>query len=256
MRGVKVGAITSFGFSQQRPRAVEVFIAVDPQTPVRETTGAVVERNILTGLATLQLVNAGEDSPLLTQAPPSERYPVIGEGKSNMEHVSQSLDQLVQHADETMRSLNAILSPDNRAALTDVLRNVRRATQHADATLAKADAALVSFGRTSDEVRNLAHSVADDAQNLTARYDSVGAEATAALGDARDMLRRIGNDADHVAQRADEALDGSGEEVRETARSLRAAADSIAIAAGRLRNPQQAIFGPAAEALGPGERER
>jgi len=256
MRGVKVGAITSFGFSQQRARAVEVFIAVDPHTPVREATGAVVERNILTGLATLQLVNPGEDSPLLSEAPAGERYPVIREGKSNMEHVSQSLDQLVQHADETMQSLSAMLSPDNRAALADVLRNVRRVTEHADATLAKADAALVSFARTSDDVRNLTHSVNNDARKLAERYDALGAEAMATLGDVRGTVRRVGDDAGRVAQRADEALTVSADEVRDTARSLRSAADSIATAASGLRNPRQVIFGPAMEALGPGERER
>jgi len=127
--GFEALATTSLGLANSLGRA--------------DGTGAVVERNILTGLATLQLVNPGEDSPLLSEVPAGERFPVIREGKSNMEHVSQSLDQLVEHGDATMQSLTALLSPDNRAALGDVLRNMRRVTEHADATLAKADAALV-----------------------------------------------------------------------------------------------------------------
>jgi len=46
MRGIKVGAITSLRFASDRPNAVEVVIAVAPDTPVRESTGAVVERNL------------------------------------------------------------------------------------------------------------------------------------------------------------------------------------------------------------------
>src|SRR5512138_3663146 len=76
MRGVKIGSIASFRFSPKRPRAVEVFIAVDPHAPVRANTRAVVDRNMLTGLATLQLVGGRDEDPLLGVAQPGEPYPV------------------------------------------------------------------------------------------------------------------------------------------------------------------------------------
>ncbi|HXX83267.1 MAG TPA: MlaD family protein [Casimicrobiaceae bacterium] len=253
MRGIKVGAITSLRFATDRPNAVEVVIGVAPDTPVRQSTEAVVERNLLTGLATLSLINSTENSPLLSQAPQGEPYPVIGEGQSQMQHVSQSVDQLVAHADETMRSISSVLSPENRTALSDTIANLRVASRHLDATLTKADTSLVSVGHAGDEVRRLASSLALDVQTLTSRYDGLGAEATITVGEARSALARVAGDADRLTQRADTFLVGTGDELRETARSLRAAADSVATAAGRLRNPQQAILGPVNEALGPGE---
>jgi len=198
-------------------------------------------------------VNSTESSPLLVQPPAGQPYPVIAEGQSQMQHLSQSVDQLAAHADETMQSINSVLSPENRAALSDTIANLRVASRHLDATLAKADTALVSVGHAGDEVRSLATSLAANVHTLTSRYDGLGAEATITVGEARGAIARIAADADRLTQRADTFLVGSGDELRDTARSLRGAADAVATAAGRLRNPQQAILGPVNEALGPGE---
>jgi phospholipid/cholesterol/gamma-HCH transport system substrate-binding protein len=253
MRGVKIGSITNFRFSPQHPAAVEVFIAVDAGTPVRQSTTAVVERNILTGLASLQLINGTEDSPLLIETPPHEPYPVIAEGQSPLQHLSQSIDQLAAHADETMQNLNSVLSPSNRAALTVILSNMRETSSHLDATLMNADKAMTSFARAGDEVRGLAASLAVDAQTLTTRYDTLGSEATATVNETRHAVHRIADDADRLALRIDAFLDDGDDEVRDTTRSLRAAADAVGATAGRLRNPRHVIFGPPAAALGPGE---
>jgi phospholipid/cholesterol/gamma-HCH transport system substrate-binding protein len=256
MRGVKIGSIVSFRFAPQRPRAIEVFIAVDPNAPVRSDTRAVVDRNILTGLATLQLVGGKEASALLTEAPTGEPYPVIAEGESEQEHISQSLDQLVRHADEAFRDVTATLSPGNRAALEQSLRNVRDATRHADATLARADAALGAMQGASDEVRRLGRSLDDDARRLTDRYDALGAEATATVAQARETIGRVGDVVESAAQRADTAIATGGDEVRDAGRAVRSAADSVGGAAGRLRDPRQAVFGPVEGELGPGEGGR
>ncbi len=81
------------------------------------------------GPGALQLVSAREDSPLLTEAPSGEPCPVIAEGESEQEHISQSLDQLVRRADAAFREVGATLSQGNRAALEQSLRNVRDATR-------------------------------------------------------------------------------------------------------------------------------
>ena len=253
MRGVKVGTIVSFRFSPQRSRAVEVFIAVDPNAPVRTDTRAVVDRNILTGLATLQLVGGKEDSPLLGEAPAGEPHPIIAEGESEQEHISNSLDQLVRRADEAFRDVSATLSPGNRAALEQTLVNVRDATRHADATLAKADAAFGALREAGVEVARLGRSLDENTRRLTERYDDVGVEAAATLVQARESVRRTGEAIESAAQRADVAIASGGDELRDAGRAVRSAADSVGGTAGRLRDPRQAIFGPVEGELGPGE---
>lgn len=256
MRGMKVGSVTGFRFSSDRPGAVEVFITLDPATPVRRSTQATVQRHLITGLATVRLANTTEDSPLLAGALPGESPPVIAEGESPMQQVSETLTQLAEHADETMQRLNTTLSPENQAALSEALGNLRRLSRRADETFAKADAALDSFGKAADDVRALARSVAGDARTLTARYDQLGSEATVSVREVAEAARKLSADADRLTQRTEALLTGSDEELRATAQALRSAADSVGAAAGRLRHPGQAIFGPAEGALGPGEGAR
>jgi phospholipid/cholesterol/gamma-HCH transport system substrate-binding protein len=256
MRGIRVGSVSSFRFSSNANGAVEVIIAVDPTTPVRISTSATAERHLVTGLATVRLANATEQSPLLVDAPPGEPYPVIHEGESALQQVSETLTQLAQHADETMRRLNATLSPENVAAFTETMDNLRKASRKAEGTLAKADAALGSMGHAADDVRTLASSIQGDARKLTERYDKLGSEATVSVGEVSDAVRRISADVSRLSQRAEVLLSGGDEELRDAARSVRFAADSLGAAAGRLRDPRQVIYGPPEGALGPGEHAR
>lgn len=256
MRGVKVGSIVSFRISPERSHVVEVLIAVDPRTPVRVDTRAVVDRNMLTGLATLQLVGGKEDSALLTAAANGEPYPVIAEGESEEEHISRSLDQLVRRADEAFREVAATLSPANRAALEQSLRNFGDASRHADATLAKADAAFDALRQAGEEAHRLGRSLDDDARRLTQRYDQLGAEATGTVVQARESIRRVGEAVEAAAQRAEATIANGGDEVRDTGHAVRAAADSVGSTADRLRDPRQAVLGPVADELGPGEGGR
>ena len=256
MQGMKVGSVTGFRFSATRKGAVEVFISVDPETPIRASTSATTERHLVTGLATVRLANATEDSPLLAEAPPGEPLPVIKEGESPMQQMSATLTQLAQRADETMRRLNATLTPENIAAFSESLDNLRRVSRRAEATLSKADTALGSVGSAATEVRNLAGAIEGDARTLTQRYANLGSDAAASVGEIRDAVRKLSADVSRLSKRADELLAGGNEELRDTARSVRNAADSLGAATGRLRDPRQMIYGPPEGGLGPGEKAR
>ncbi len=249
MRGMKVGSVTGFRFSANGKGAVEVFIAVDPGTPVRLSTSATTERHLVTGLATVRLSNSTEESPLLVEAPPNEPYPVIKEGEAPQQQISETLTQVAQRVDETMRRLNATLTPENVAAFTESLDNLRRASR-------RADAAVSSVGGAADEVRALAASIKADARTLTERYAALGSDATASAAEIREAVRRMSADVNRLSQRTEALLASGDEELRDTARAVRSAADSLGAAAGRLRDPRQVIYGPAEGSLGPGEQPR
>ena len=78
---------------------------MDATAPVRRSTHAVVDRNLITGLASIRLVTLQEDSPLLTEA-----HAAIPEGESQLQQFSQTMSQLAQRADETMQRVSATLS--------------------------------------------------------------------------------------------------------------------------------------------------
>jgi phospholipid/cholesterol/gamma-HCH transport system substrate-binding protein len=256
MQGMKVGSVTGFRFSSTRKGAVEVFVSLDPGTPVRKSTTATTERHLVTGLATVRLANGTEDSPLLEETPEGEPYPVIEEGGSPMQQMSDTVTLLAQRADDTMRRLNATLTPENIAAFGEIIENLRKVSRRVDGVLAKADATIVSVGGAADEVRALSAAIKADAATLTQRYATLGADATDTLGEIREAVRKMSADVDRLSKRTDALLATGDEELRDTARAVRSAADSLGAAAGRLGYPRQVIYGPPEGGLGPGEKTR
>ncbi len=255
MRGIKVGSVTSFRISVGRPGTVEVIIRVDETTPVRQSTRAEVERHLLTGIASIRLVNADEDSPPLTAVQPDEQYPLIAEGESEYK-IAESMAHVALRADEALKRINRTLSDENLAAINDILANLRRISANVDRSLAGLDRTLASMGRAADEVRTLSAGVAGDARRLAARYDKLGEESTVAMRDISASVRRVSDDVARLSGRADALFADGSVELRATAQELRSAADSLGATARRLGDPGKFIFGPPAGSLGPGEAAR
>jgi phospholipid/cholesterol/gamma-HCH transport system substrate-binding protein len=253
MRGIRIGTVTGFRISTWRSGAVEVVIRVDGSAPVRQSTQAVVERHIVTGIASILLINFTEDSPPLTQVPPGEVYPVIAEGESQLQQVSQSLQELAQRATETMQRVSTTLSPENQRALTALLENLNRLAYNANRGLADLDRTIASVGAAAEEVRALSRGLGDDASRLTARYDQLGDEATVAAREAAAAMRQVSADVARISQRVDALLASGDVELRVTAQELRATADSLGAVARRLNDPRTVLWGPPEGGLGPGE---
>ncbi len=253
MKGIRVGAVTGFSFSAQKSGTVEVVIGIDPTTPVKESTRAVVDRNLITGLATIRLQNTKEDSPALRRPAPGERDLVIGEGASQLQQFSETANELAQRADETMRRLNTLLSNENQAALAETLANLRSLSRNADGALTRADTAMASIGRTAESVRTATVAMSADVHRLTDRYDSLGAQATTTLRDASVAVRQVSGDVAQLSRQAESLLIDTQAEVTLTGQQLRGTADAVGLAARKFRDPRATLFGPGEASLGPGE---
>jgi len=237
-----------------------VVVRVYDAAPVRSSTKAVVERQLVTGLASIRLVTENEDSPLLATAPEAEPYPVIAEGESDFEHLSQSVNQLALKAGDTLGRLNAMLTDENRASFSRALANFERLSVTAerglrglDRTLAALDTTLVSVEGASGQIQTLGEDLSKHAGVLAERYDELGKESGAAVRDVRASVERMAQDVARLSARADTLLAASGAEIGDTAHELRIAARSLGAAARRFREPRSILFGPVAAEMGPGE---
>lgn len=253
MQGIKVGSVSAFRISSRRPGSVEVVIRVNENTPVRESTLATVERHLLTGIASIRLVNVEEKSPLLTKVLPDEQFPLISEGDSDYARISESMTQVVQRADETMRRINLFLNEENRVALGGLLSNLQRVSGNMERTMAALDGALAAMGGAANEVRSMTAAVAADARRLIARYDALGEDSSVAAKEVTAAVRQISADVTRLSGRMDALVADGNLELRVTAQELRTTASALGTAARRLNDPGRALFGPTAGSMGPGE---
>ncbi|MEO7334999.1 MAG: MlaD family protein [Caldimonas sp.] len=256
MKGIRVGAVTGFSFSSSRPGTVEVVIGIEPSTPVRQSTRAVVDRNLITGLSSIRLLNLDETSAALTQPPAGESHRVIAEGESQLQQFSETINQLAQRADETMRRINTTLSDTNEAAFAETLDNLRLVLKGANDTVPKLNSALVSVTAAATSLRSVGATVTGDVHRLANRYDAVGAETSTALRDVAGSVKQVGTQVAKLTDRADGLLADSSVELRVTAQQLRSAADAIGSTARKLGDPRAALLGPSDGNRGPGEERR
>ncbi|HEU5294229.1 MAG TPA: MlaD family protein [Burkholderiaceae bacterium] len=254
MRGIRVGSVRGFRFSQDRPGTVEVSFGVDSGVPVLESTRAVVERNFITGLATIRLQNLSEDSPPL-QPPDNSDAAVIAEG-SEVQQFAETFNHLAQRADETLRRINNTLSDRNVSALGETLDQLRATTRGTAALVTRMDKTLASIGATSESVREAVAGISADARRLSERYDALGAQATSGAGEVAQTTRQLRADITQLSQRAESLLRVTDIELRLTMQELRAASDAVSVTARHLGDPRSALFGPNAANLGPGEDKR
>jgi phospholipid/cholesterol/gamma-HCH transport system substrate-binding protein len=256
MKGIRVGAVTGFSFSSSRPGTVEVAIGISPKAPVRQSTRAVVDRNLVTGLATIRLVNGDETSARVERTTTGEANPVIAEGSSQLQQFSDTANQLAARADETMRRITALLSPENTAAIGATLVNLQDLTQKAGVAIDHLDRAVDSVGRTSEQARIAAQQLGGDVHRVALRVDDLGTQATTSLREITASAQQLTADLSHLTG-ASESLLGNGDlELRMTGQQLRASAASLGTTARKFNDPRAAVFGPADENLGPGEAKR
>lgn len=255
MRGIRVGQVASFSLSPGRGNKVSVKVRVDRGVPVLENTVAVVSRNLLTGLARVNLVTPEPPGAPL-QAPEDGAVPVIKEGTSTDERIEQAANRLADGGIQALEGVRGFLSQDNQRAFGEALRNVADSAkalevrlQRLDRTLAVVDRNVNAFGRASD-------SIATSARTIQAEFTDLKAQTSAVVGQIGGTAATLERDTAKVARQVDAALGSGSLELRATAQELRVTAELLDRTLNRLRDPRAVLLGPHPAQLGPGEKAR
>jgi phospholipid/cholesterol/gamma-HCH transport system substrate-binding protein len=233
VNGLRVGAVTDVALAPDRAGEVVVTIGVQPGTPVRADTQAMLSFAGITGLKVIDLTGGTSASPRL---PPGG---VIGVGESTLDKVTKQAEALTAQAGEILRRAATVV--DNVARLTAPARFTG-----VDAILGDLGKASADLARTAAATRAM---VAEDRGALRATLAST-AEAAAT---ARELIdgparRLVGDAAGGVAELRG-VIHEDAAEVRAALLDLRQASRSFKELARELRQrPSRLLFAePAAE---------
>ncbi len=224
MRGIRVGSVESLKIQPTDIERVAVTILVSKDTPVKEDTRAVIQRNLLTGLASIDLVNSSQNSPELLRIPAGESYPVIPEGQGGLEQIKDTLPELLDRVSALAQNIGALFAGENGAHLAATLKNVENATAQLAQVQGSVDSAIKQVSVLALEMQDLARELKDSSR-----------EATLALKTGSDVISRSS---------ANVALD------------LSSAMEKLANTIERFENPRSLLVGPDSTTLGPGESAR
>jgi phospholipid/cholesterol/gamma-HCH transport system substrate-binding protein len=268
LRGIKIGRVEDYALSRESINRVRVVVRIDRRVPVLTNTFAVVTRNFVTGIAQILLVNPLPPGEPLTEVPPNGVYPVIAEGRSDIDEIAGRVTELGNLAGEALTNVNRVLTPENRAAITRTLRNLRDASDRLNQRLATLDSTLVEVGDAATQVRSAAGGleragdrIATVAERSGAGLDKTLAEAQQTLAAARGAIDRVAGAVDvlerqatHTARRLEATAGGVDDQLAAAVADLRLSVDAATRSLDRLRDPRAALLGPAKAQLGPGEQ--
>ena len=245
MRGVQVGRVERFAIARDNINRVQVTIRVDAGTPVSTNTVGVVGRALLTGLAWIDLVTPGIPGPELVEVRENERFPVITEGQSDLEHVVDAVNRMADTGASVLAKLDTFLDQENRAAVIDTLASLRGMAEAIRTAAVTAEKAGASTDTAAKQATATLREVARAAATLERAAETASVDLRATAQELRTTAEKIGR-----------AAETGSVELRATVQEFRSSAEKVERAADRLDDPRAVIFGPSAAQLGPGEKLR
>lgn len=254
MRGIKVGVVDGYRFAQGGDEAVSVIARIDEGVPVHVGAEAYIKRNLVTGIASVEINNGPSSSPLLDEVPRGERYPVIAEGSSDIDKVATALSRLAVNGAQVLEKMNTLLSDDNQRAVNQTLAHLNELSTHLAANKESLSAAVQGIRDASDEFRLASASIGQAATRAEGSIVSIGQNADVALKEATLAMEKLQHDAGLISAQIQQLTETGTLELTNVSRDIRTSADVLTTAGQRLSNPRTILFGPGQQQLGPGEK--
>ena len=254
MRGIKVGVVTDYEFVSTPSEAVRVVIKIQEQTPVRQGAEAYVKRNVVTGLATIEISNVQPQGKQLEEAPEGERYPVIAEGSSDLDRVATAVSRMAENGAQVLDKMNTLLSDDNQQRISATLANLKELSDNLAANKQTLQAAVQGMKDASDEFRFAGASIAQAATRAEGSIINVGQNAQTTLKEATRALESLQRESREISSKLQALSDTGALELTAMSRDVRNASDAVTVAGQKLSNPKALLLGPGKQTPGPGEK--
>lgn len=249
--GVNVGKVQSIQLDPAHPQRVNLLFAIERGTPVKEDTLAVLKTQGLTGIAYVELSGGSATSPAL-RAQTGAPYPQIKTAPSLAARLENVLTSVLAKLDSTSNNINAILSPDNQAALRStladmavVVHTVAARKESIDSSLADAATTLKNTARASTKLDGLAQRIGNSADAV----QKMGTEVAKTSVSAGQTVDVVGADVKRFSAETLPELERLLGELSTLSSSLRLLSEQT------RRDPSGLIFGRTPVPSGPGESE-
>ncbi len=152
--GVEVGRVRRIRLDRRSADRVQVLADIDESAPIDRNTTAQLSLMGVTGLLYIDLKQKMEGKDIMPPVP-SEKYPVINTVRSDFDTFLASLPEIAGSAAELLNRAQEIFSPENSAALADMVKNLHKASEGLPATMQRLDTVLADFNLATNEVRKL-----------------------------------------------------------------------------------------------------
>ena len=199
MRGIKVGSVKEVAFHPEDVERVLVEILIEAETPVKTDTRAVVNRNLLTGLASIDLVDSTQSAPYLRDTTRAGELPIIPEGKTDLAQLQNTLPEILDEANKVLRQIDKIFSDDNAENISRVLSNMEVFSKELAEHSKDIGEALSAVSSASISLAEASEQVAKGVRLVLKRVDRIVEGSSSLISKAGARLEQIGSSASDIA---------------------------------------------------------
>jgi phospholipid/cholesterol/gamma-HCH transport system substrate-binding protein len=247
--GVDVGKVREIHLDPQNPERVRLVFGIEHGTPVNVDTVAVLSTQGLTGIAYVELTGGGPNSVRLGASGPGQ-LPVIRTQPSLSARLENVLTMVLEKLDSTSTTINALLSPQNQAAVSRILADLSTVIHTVASRKVTLDRGISSAAQTFDNSAHLTEQLGPVIEQIRTSAESI---------------ERMGNAAAQASTSAGKTVESVGADLQSFTRDalpelqrLMANLDVLATSLRRVseraeRSPAGLLLGGGTVPPGPGE---
>ena len=242
--GVDVGRVVRIRVDPRAADRVQVLADIDAAAPVSERTLAQLSLQGVTGLLFVDLQQSKPGADVIPHVL-SEKFPVINSVRSDFDVFLATMPDVAGRARELLARLQVLLSPENTAAVSSTLANLKASTDGLPATMKQVGLLVAELRTTADETRGFV-------QNLQGAANVLGPDLAKSVEKLRDTTENVAAMSAKLDQMAAENRSDlraftrdSLPEVDRTLREARAAADEVRALMHQLsEDPSRVLYQP------------
>ncbi|MGG4605671.1 MlaD family protein [Paenalcaligenes sp. Me131] len=248
-KGVTVGRVASIGFNDEQPGLVIIHIKVEESTPISAKTYATLGYQGVTGLAYIELDDDAVAQPVLGTT--ESGYRRLEMRPSHLSRLVEMGPEFLGEIQETVMSLNTLLSKENQQVLMKSIAGMGEAAQNAADVMEGLKPVVATIAKDIETdmqvIRQAAGNLAKMGQDVSGIVQSMRAPGGVIpnLQQAAQSLSVVGSELGNATlpglQRMMEEVSGAVQEVKVLIHQVSS-------------NPQRFLYGPDSSQPGPGER--
>jgi len=196
--GIKVGDVSKIGLDKDDPRKVVAVVRVTSDVPIRTDSYATLEPLGITGVTYIQITAGTAAQPLLRNATPPGKVPIISSKASALSGLLEGGGTVLNAAVESLNRVNRILSDDNIKQFSATLDNIQDVTaelRKRKELIADADKSLQDIDQTAQSIKQLSDSsnqlVNVDAKHTLKEASDAAEQIKGAASDARTLVAKL-----------------------------------------------------------------
>ncbi len=247
-KGIKVGKVTDIDFDGKVPGQLLLSLDIVSDTPITQSTYATLGYQGVTGIAFIELDDDGSQPAAIVRDPKlGARIPLR---PGLLQEVEKHGIAILNQTEELSKRLNALLDQENRASLTNTVKQIGKTAAAWEALPAKLDPVLNNLPQTIAQARESAlafKQFSDNAKNTSSNLNQVLSN----LQSEQSSIGRLSKNLEQISQSLqfetlpamhNVILDAGG-----TLRSINRSTENF------NERPQSLLFGPKPIPPGPGE---